>query len=1183
MEARGAVGLGRGAWAVPESMQGGWGDDVESMDRDRSQMEGQPPQIPEHRLLRLIGSGSYGDVWLAQSTTGAWRAIKVVWRTLFRDVRPFDREWTGVQRFEPLSRESEAFVDVLQTGRAEDAEYFYYVMELADDARFEGEGLPGDGPLPCDGRGYVPRTLAWVLRHEGRMSSTDCLALARRLALGLDCLHQAGLLHRDVKPSNIVYVRGQPRLADIGLVTDLGAARSYVGTDGYIPIEGPNSVQADIFGLGKVLYEVTSGLDRMEFPRMPVGREDGPSGALRLEINAVVLRACAASKEARYPTARAMVEDLGVIAAGGSVRGGRGPLSATRRDGVLRPRVASLVLVALALWASAGWWRARKGSASSRDVGPTAATRSAADVQRVLDLGQSLRLWTEGDASGALLWASRSMQAGEGTEALADRVRVGQMLEDLPRMEAVLHCGPGLYSAAFSPDGRRVATSDRSGFIQVWDVETGARVGGPWSTGGHVVRVRYSSDGRCVMVVPPIEHPAIRGDEGLGKAQWLDATTGEALRGGMDRVLWGVFSDEGDWVACVRASHVVAVSARGGPAGAVRELGAHGKPVEGLAFSRDQLRIASVSDDQTGKVWDVSTGREVCPPLALAGQGLAVAFNPAGDGLWTFSMDGSRRAALERWRLVPEALRTSVEWMDGPSRRLQRIGGDQPAILAVANSHGARCFRESGGESASEITFGPSGASHWASSPDGRCLLVGAVDGTARIYDLRSGRRMGVLPKLARGVVDASFSADSRRVLVAGTDGLLRVWSGGDSMPGRPQLPEGAVWGEDAPGERMIPAAMDPQGRFILAVASVGGATRLFEIPLDGRLARKVNGDPAGFPVHAIQGSADGRWWTTRHVRGENPRGPVNVWLGQYADGRWTSMDLPHSSGCRAVQFEDDGQHLLTVDDAGLWRRWGAAAGQCVEQQLIPVALGAGIAASTRGGLVATVDANLREVLAWEWPRSGSPLARWSGPLGIQVLRFLPGSELLVMEDINRARWLLDARAGRPVSVAPGSLDGGVLAGWHGPSQRILHVLDSSAVEIVDVSTSRVLRWKQDVGDRGVRMASLSSDGRWVAVADRENGVQVFESSSGQPVSRRRDAGGRVRWMSFAPGGALVVLVEPNGWITWPLPPFMGRVDELEALAITLSGRRHDGHGGIEWLSPEALAEHVASARPRRR
>ncbi len=1164
-------------------MQGAWGDDVESMDRDRSQMEGQPPRIPEHRLLRLIGSGSYGDVWLAQSTTGAWRAIKVVWRNLFRDVRPFDREWTGVQRFEPLSRESEAFVDVLQTGRAEDGEYFYYVMELADDARFEGGGRPGDGPLQGDGRGYVPRTLAWVLRHDGRMSSPDCLALARRLALGLDCLHQAGLLHRDVKPSNIVYVRGQPRLADIGLVTDLGAARSYVGTDGYIPIEGPNSVQADIFGLGKVLYEVTSGLDRMEFPRMPVGREDGPSGALRLEINAVVLRACAASKDARYPTARAMVEDLGVIAAGGSVRGGRGPLSGTRKDGALRPRVALLVLVALALWASAGWWRARKGPGVSRDAGAPGDLRSAADVQRVLDLGQSLRLWEEGDASGALLWASRAVQAGEGTEAVADRVRVGQMLEDLPRMEAVLHCGPGLYSAAFSPDGRRVATSDRSGFVQVWDVATGARVGGPWSTGEQVVRVRFSTDGRCLMVVPPIELPAFRGGEGLGKAQWLDATTGEVLPGGLDRVLWGVFSDQGDWVACVRASHVVAVSARGGPAGAVRELGAHGEPIEGLAFSPDQRRVASVSDDRTGKVWDLSTGREVCPPVALAGQGLAVAFNPAGDALWTYSSDGGRRAALERWRLVPEALRTSVEWMGGPGRRLQRIGGDQPAILAVAASHGARCFREPDGQSASEITFGPSGASRWASSPDGRRLLVGAVDGTARIYDVRSGRRMGVLPKLARGVVDAGFSADGRRLLVAGSDGLMRVWSGWDLMPDRPPLPEGAVWGDDPPGERVVPAAVDPQGRFVLAAASMGGTTRLFEIPLDGRPARKVDGDRAGFPVHAIQGSPDGRWWTTRHVRGEKPRGPVNVWLGQYADGRWTSMDLPHSSGCRAVQFEDDGQHLLTVDDAGLWRRWDAAAGKCVEQQAIPVALGAGIAASTRGSVVATINANLGEVLAWEWPRTRVPLARWSGPHGIHTLRFLPGSELLVMEDVNRARWLLDARAGRPVPVAPGSLDGGVLAGWHGPSQRILHVLDSSAVELVDLSTSRVLRWKQDVGDRGVLLASLSSDGRWVAVADRENGVQVFESSSGQPVSRRRDAGGRVRWMGFSPGGALVVLAEPNVCITWPLSPFKGRLDELGALATSLSGRRHDGHGGIEWLSPEALAEHVASTRPRGR
>src|SRR5438094_1057871 len=92
------------------------------------------PRIPDHELLRRIGGGSYGEVWLARNVLGDYRAVKVIYRDRFEHDRPYDREFEGIQKFEPISRLHESQVDILHVGRNDGAGYFYYVMELADDA-----------------------------------------------------------------------------------------------------------------------------------------------------------------------------------------------------------------------------------------------------------------------------------------------------------------------------------------------------------------------------------------------------------------------------------------------------------------------------------------------------------------------------------------------------------------------------------------------------------------------------------------------------------------------------------------------------------------------------------------------------------------------------------------------------------------------------------------------------------------------------------------------------------------------------------------------------------------------------------------------------------------------------------------------------------------------------------------
>src|SRR5882757_4935417 len=95
---------------------------------------GSPPTIPDYDLMRPIGRGSYGDVWLARGVTGLWRAIKVVWRERFSDAEPFEREFRGLKEFAEISLGESIQLALLHVGRNDAAGFFYYVMELADDA-----------------------------------------------------------------------------------------------------------------------------------------------------------------------------------------------------------------------------------------------------------------------------------------------------------------------------------------------------------------------------------------------------------------------------------------------------------------------------------------------------------------------------------------------------------------------------------------------------------------------------------------------------------------------------------------------------------------------------------------------------------------------------------------------------------------------------------------------------------------------------------------------------------------------------------------------------------------------------------------------------------------------------------------------------------------------------------------
>src|SRR5262245_23997761 len=483
------------------------------------------PAIPGHELLVRIGGGGYGEVWLAKTAVGTLRAVKVVYRRTFDRAEHFEREFKGLQKFEPISRSHEGFVDILQLGRNDPAGYFYYVMEVADAAaknandecqspketrnpneqrnvgrsgvRTSGFGIPSSFDIGHS-EFYAPRTLRHDLRDRGLLPLADCLSIGLKLASALDHLHKAGLVHRDIKPSNIIFVNGEPKLADIGLVTTIEEAHSMVGTAGYIPPEGPGTSQADIYSLGKVLYEAAFGKDRQEFPQLPPDLQSRPEHAGLLELNEVIVKACTSEVSQRYKSAEAVHTDLALLLRGQSVR----RLHMVERRLAFLSRVSLVVAGLLVIAAIAYLFAASQTRRAER----------ARTIAEQLLYAADMSLAQQALAAGNLSRATALLEAhrpGYKSEIRNPKSEIEQDLRGFEwyYLKSLCH-GDETYTfrghaeavrgVAVSPDGKLLASSSDDGTIKLWDLNAKSNLATLKGHHGPVNAIAFSPDGTAL-------------------------------------------------------------------------------------------------------------------------------------------------------------------------------------------------------------------------------------------------------------------------------------------------------------------------------------------------------------------------------------------------------------------------------------------------------------------------------------------------------------------------------------------------------------------------------------------------------------------------------------------------------------------------------------------------------------
>jgi len=239
--------------------------------------------VGDYIIDSFIGKGAYGEVYKVHDTLGKPFALKLLYgeqenETTFREIQ-------GLTALRGSIRGEEGLPLIYYVGEFENR--VYYTMDLADNA----SSLPGV---------YKPDTLERRLQEQGRLSGLDCIHLMRGLLISLKALHQHGLVHRDIKPGNIIFFNKRPMLADIGLVTS--SPRTLVGTAGFhspYPSGGPTmeSEQAgDLYSLGKVLYCAFTGEPVDRYPLLPqkYSLEDFKA------IRPLYLSACSGDDKKRY-------------------------------------------------------------------------------------------------------------------------------------------------------------------------------------------------------------------------------------------------------------------------------------------------------------------------------------------------------------------------------------------------------------------------------------------------------------------------------------------------------------------------------------------------------------------------------------------------------------------------------------------------------------------------------------------------------------------------------------------------------------------------------------------------------------------------------------------------------------------------------------------------------------------
>ncbi|HTU89884.1 MAG TPA: sigma-70 family RNA polymerase sigma factor [Gemmataceae bacterium] len=604
------------------------------------------------------------------------------------------------------------------------------------------------------------------------------------------------------------------------------------------------------------------------------------------------------------------------------------------------------------------------------------------------------------------------------------------------------------------------------------------------------------------------------------------------------------------------------------PEGAVARLGTvrlrHGGEVRSVAFAPDGKTLASGGQDNTVRIWEIASGKEIRRFTAVTGLGAdhawvsSIAFSPDGKHLAAGTMNGPGEVAM--WELA-----TGKE---SRPLRMNRAGVDSLVFspdgkaLAACTQDGLIHLWDAGtGKLLRQFKGHQSLIECIAFAVDGKMLASASRDKTIRLWDAATGRKLCQLEGHTDMVLAVAFAPDGKTLASGSWDNNIRLW---DSATGKElhvlKGHQGAV----------STLAFLPDGK-TLASGSWDNTIRLWDTA-DGKELRRMQGHMG--PVPGIAVSSDGKMLAS----GSWDR-TVRIW--DAATGKERRPTEGNRSGLWTVAITPDGQRVAAGGQEGVVRLWDASSGKeilrLIEPNVIPSLSGGGTLRMIVGDhLQFAADGKTVSV------PSGTQLGRWDAATGKQIQRkryqpaqglyFTPDGQFVIGRDWEANFLLMEAATGKKIRqfkasqrnfISTVSADGKFLAcgapeengtvviwelatgkercrckGAHhiayalafspdgkylaGSTANIRSYTPETPIYLWDTVTGREIRQFQARGHY-VHCLAYSYDGRMLASGGGDKTVRLWETATGKERRRFEGHQGNVTSIAFSSDGTRLV------------------------------------------------------------